>query len=58
MFEIFFLLENELTRAVQMPLDHFSNGSDTRTFRNRYWINQTYYQPGGPVFRGGALFGI
>lgn len=33
-----------------MPIDHFSNGNDTRTFRNRYWINQTYYQPGGPVF--------
>ncbi|KAF8512337.1 serine carboxypeptidase S28-domain-containing protein [Gautieria morchelliformis] len=33
-----------------MPLDHFSNGSDARSFKNRYWINQTYYQPGGPVF--------
>ncbi|KAI5117335.1 hypothetical protein M0805_001940 [Coniferiporia weirii] len=31
-----------------MPLDHFSNSSDT--FKNRYWMNDTYYAPGGPVF--------
>lgn len=31
-----------------MPLDHFGN---TRgTFKNRYWVNATYYKPGGPVF--------
>ncbi|VDC05151.1 unnamed protein product [Peniophora sp. CBMAI 1063] len=34
---------------IDMPLDHFSNTSTT-TFRNRYWVNATYYVPGGPVF--------
>lgn len=32
-----------------MPIDHFSNASET--FKNRYWVNATYYQSGGPVFR-------
>ena len=31
-----------------MPIDHFGNTS--ATFPNRYWINSTYYKPGGPVF--------
>ncbi|OQE29479.1 hypothetical protein PENSTE_c002G01188 [Penicillium steckii] len=31
------------------PLDHF-NESDHRTFNNRYFVNDTYYRPGGPVF--------
>jgi hypothetical protein len=31
-----------------MPIDHF-NASDTRTFNNRFWINDTFYKPGGPV---------
>ncbi|KAF8511849.1 peptidase S28 [Hysterangium stoloniferum] len=35
---------------IKMPLDHFSHGLDKRTFQNRYWINQTYYEAGGPVF--------
>lgn len=34
---------------ISMPVDHF-NKSDTRTYNNRYWVNDTYYQPGGPVF--------
>ncbi|KDQ61976.1 hypothetical protein JAAARDRAFT_190681 [Jaapia argillacea MUCL 33604] len=33
---------------IQMPIDHFGNGSGT--YLNRYWTNGTYYQPGGPVF--------
>jgi hypothetical protein len=33
-----------------MPLDHF-NASNRETFPNRYWVNATYYEPGGPVFR-------
>ena len=33
-----------------MPIDHFDN-TTSETFRNRYWINATYYVPGGPVFR-------
>ncbi|MCJ1288982.1 hypothetical protein MMC34_000513 [Xylographa carneopallida] len=32
-----------------MPVDHF-NPSDTRTYENRYWMNDTYYRKGGPVF--------
>ncbi|MCJ1394463.1 hypothetical protein MMC18_007341 [Xylographa bjoerkii] len=32
-----------------MPIDHF-NPSDTRTYGNRYWMNDTYYEKGGPVF--------
>ncbi|KAJ7880338.1 peptidase S28 [Mycena olivaceomarginata] len=32
-----------------MPLDHF-NASNRETFPNRYWVNATYYEPGGPVF--------
>lgn len=34
---------------VSLPVDHF-NESDTRTYDNRYWVNDTYYQSGGPVF--------
>ncbi|KAJ7850077.1 hypothetical protein B0H14DRAFT_3452248 [Mycena olivaceomarginata] len=34
---------------IQMPLDHF-NASNRETFPNRYWVNATYYEPGGPVF--------
>ncbi|KAL5513466.1 hypothetical protein ACEPAH_3865 [Sanghuangporus vaninii] len=33
---------------IDMPVDHF--GNSTATFKNRYWINSTYYEPGGPVF--------
>ncbi|KAH7868097.1 uncharacterized protein C8R40DRAFT_1178208 [Lentinula edodes] len=37
---------------IDMPLDHFANSTDdgVTTFQNRYWINATYYEPGGPVF--------
>lgn len=35
--------------TIEMPVDHF-NASDDRTYQNRYWVNDTYYQPGGPVF--------
>jgi hypothetical protein len=34
---------------VEIPLDHF-NHSDKRTFQNRYWMNDTYYEKGGPIF--------
>lgn len=33
----------------QMPLDHF-NKTNQDTFKNRYWVNSSYYEPGGPVF--------
>ncbi|KAJ6485877.1 peptidase S28 [Mycena sanguinolenta] len=34
---------------IDMPLDHF-NTSNHQTYPNRYWVNATYYEPGGPVF--------
>ncbi|KAF7356875.1 Peptidase S28 [Mycena venus] len=34
---------------IDIPLDHF-NASNRQTFPNRYWVNATYYEPGGPVF--------
>ncbi|KAJ7695072.1 serine carboxypeptidase S28-domain-containing protein [Mycena rosella] len=34
---------------IEMPLDHF-NASNKETFPNRYWVNSTYYEAGGPVF--------
>ena len=37
-----------LTVVFQMPLDHF--GTTAGTFKNRYWVNASYYEPGGPVF--------
>ncbi|KAB5583409.1 serine carboxypeptidase S28-domain-containing protein [Coniochaeta sp. 2T2.1] len=36
------------TYNITMPVDHF-NPSDTRTFNNRFFVNDTYYKPGGPV---------
>jgi hypothetical protein len=36
----------------QIPVDHFGNAT-AETYQNRYWVNGTYYKPGGPVF--GAL---
>ena len=37
-----------LTRSTQR-IDHF-NPQDLRTFQLRYWVNEAYYKPGGPVF--------
>ncbi|KAJ8507349.1 hypothetical protein ONZ45_g10275 [Pleurotus djamor] len=34
---------------IDMPIDHF-NASTTSTFKNRFWINSTYFKTGGPVF--------
>jgi hypothetical protein len=33
---------------ISMPIDHFAE-SDTRTYNNRYFVNDTHYKPGGPV---------
>ncbi|KFY72390.1 hypothetical protein V499_07477 [Pseudogymnoascus sp. VKM F-103] len=41
--------QGPLTQTIELPIDHF-NTSDTRTFLNRFWINDTFYEPGGPVF--------
>ncbi|KAG7237200.1 hypothetical protein INR49_032698 [Caranx melampygus] len=30
-------------------LDHF-NGADTREWKQRYFVNEAFYRPGGPVF--------
>jgi len=34
---------------VSLPVDHFSN--NTKTFLNRYWVNDEFYKDGGPVMR-------
>jgi hypothetical protein len=33
---------------VELPLDH--KNLSAGTFHNRYWVNEEYYKPGGPVF--------
>ncbi|MCJ1238530.1 hypothetical protein MMC14_006520 [Varicellaria rhodocarpa] len=35
--------------TISIPVDHY-NASNNRMYQNRYWINTTYYKPGGPVF--------
>ena len=45
-------MQGSITRAYRcekMPLDHFAGSPGT--FKNRYWVNDTYYKIGGPVFR-------
>lgn len=37
-----------VSATVRLPIDHF-NASDQRTYGNRYWFNDTFYEPGGPV---------
>lgn len=34
-------------QVVHLPLDHF--GTNKNTFSNRYWVNDEFYQDGGPV---------
>jgi hypothetical protein len=41
------LIVDDISDSPQLKIDHFGNGSGT--FKNRYWINDTYYD-GGPVF--------
>lgn len=41
--------------TIDMPIDHFPNSDrytphTTATFKQRYFFDSTYYQPGGPVF--------
>jgi hypothetical protein len=36
-----------ITQFATLPLDHF--GREFRTFKNRYWIKDDAYKPGGPV---------
>ncbi|KAK3110944.1 hypothetical protein LTR53_014257 [Teratosphaeriaceae sp. CCFEE 6253] len=35
-------------QSIELPIDHF-NPSDERVFLNRFWVNSTFYKPGGPV---------
>lgn len=35
--------------TIQIPIDHY-NPDDNRTYANRYWYNDTFHRPGGPVF--------
>lgn len=35
--------------TIEIPVDHF-NAEDNRTYLNRFWTNDTFYRPGGPVF--------
>ena len=42
-------------RNFSLPVDHFFNETKYEphtndTFNNRYWFDDTYYKPGGPVF--------
>ncbi|KAF8532878.1 serine carboxypeptidase S28-domain-containing protein [Trichophaea hybrida] len=32
---------------IELPLDHFGNGNGT--FKNRYWVYDAAYKPGGPI---------
>jgi hypothetical protein len=41
----------------QMPIDHFG-GSVNGTFQNRWWYNDTFFEPGGPVFRAYLHFHV
>ncbi|KAK0486841.1 peptidase S28 [Armillaria luteobubalina] len=42
------LSEND-ARFIEVPLDHFGSDNSSK-FLNRYWVNVSYYAPGGPVF--------
>ncbi|KAK4495861.1 hypothetical protein PRZ48_013129 [Zasmidium cellare] len=42
------------TQYIDIPVDHFKNDSrygphSNATFKNRWWYNDKYYTPGGPV---------
>lgn len=41
--------QGPISATISLPIDHF-NVSDSRTFLNRYWMNDTYYSKGGPIF--------
>lgn len=34
---------------MKMPLDHFNDTGNSKTFYNRYWVNTDYYKPNGPI---------
>ncbi|OCK83398.1 peptidase S28 [Lepidopterella palustris CBS 459.81] len=43
--------ETIVAEYVTLPLDHFKSGyGSTRTFNNRFWVAESGYKPGGPIF--------
>ncbi len=43
--------ETIVPEYVELTLDHFGGyGSDNATFQNRFWVAESGYKPGGPVF--------
>ncbi|PFH50969.1 hypothetical protein AMATHDRAFT_192255 [Amanita thiersii Skay4041] len=42
-------LEPNQPHFIKMPIDHNASAQGA-TFNNRYWVNASYYKPGGPVF--------
>ncbi|KAI8079162.1 serine carboxypeptidase S28-domain-containing protein [Thamnidium elegans] len=34
---------------MKMPLDHFNNTGNNKTFYNKYWVNTDHYKPNGPI---------
>ncbi|KAF2875893.1 serine carboxypeptidase S28-domain-containing protein [Massariosphaeria phaeospora] len=46
-------VQNIVPEYVELPLDHFAKGGDysyAGTFNNRFWVSETAYKPGAPVF--------
>lgn len=50
---IFYITRSVLDLACvyQIPIDHFGTTNNTDSFANRFWVNDTYYESGGPIFR-------
>lgn len=47
-------------RYLDVPVDHFHNETkyaphSNGTFKLRYWFDDSYYKPGGPVFVLGVI---
>ncbi|KAF2857234.1 hypothetical protein K470DRAFT_223779 [Piedraia hortae CBS 480.64] len=46
---------NYVARTIDMPIDHFPHDDryaphTNKTFKQRYFVDDSYYRPGGPVF--------
>ena len=39
-----------LNGTVNLPINHFGPSPSPYTFKNRFWVVDEYYKPGGPVF--------
>lgn len=40
-------IDNSGAYLVELPLDHFGDGQGT--FKNRFWVYDLAYKPGGPI---------